>query len=368
MATTNFLSNGNSLVSVSDPGQLIASLPPLLGFRPADSLVVLGIGGPTGKQLGPVVRLDLPPPEKDIDVLDTLMTVFRGHVIRAVALVVVGRHGSQRPSGTELPHADLIELLHAGFGDLGPEIEHALWTPEIRAGSIWACYEDSGCRGTLPDETTTPTAAAATVAGCVTYDSREELAAQLNPPDPAAVRRTSRLLATAIDEIDPCRDPEEVLSDHASAVRAALTAVKRSEAGDGRSPLDISDDQVVRLALALSHTQVRDACLAMALAPGEDTRRQAERLWFELVRRVPEPERTEPATLLAYSAYMRGEGALATIALDVALAANPKNALAGLLTQCLLRGIEPRKLRNLGQVEHLTELCRPPDTDKGGDV
>lgn len=364
---TNILPTGDSRVSLTDHGQLIASLSAILGFRPADSLIAVSLVGPTGKQVGPVIRIDLPPPEEEAHVLDTFTTLLKGHQVRSVALVVVGEHDSQRPRDAELPHTDLIELLHAGFGDLGPTIEHALWTPEIREGSIWVCYEDRDCRGVVPDDMSTSAAAAAAAAGCVTFGSREEMEQQLVPKDPEAVERVSELLAKAADELDPPADPDQLIARCAGEVRAALAQVKRSEMSTGTG-LEFSDDQIVRLARALSHTRIRDACLAMALSPSESTRRQAERLWLELVRRVPEPERTVPAAMLAYAAYMRGEGALATIAIDTALAADPDNTLAGLLCQCLLRGLPPRKLRALGQVEDLVELTEPTDDDERGDA
>lgn len=366
--STNTLPGGDaSRISVADLGQFVASLPPIVGFRPADSLVAVGLVGPSGKRIGPVVRLDLPPPEQEVEVLETLSTLFGANQVRAVALVVVGEHESQRPRGAALPHADLVELLHAAWSDGGPEIEHAVWTPEIREGSIWACYEDAGCRGVVPDVSSTPTAAAAAAAGLVTFGSREELAQQLTPGDPAAVRRVSELLTKAIDEIDPAADPERLIAGYASDVRFALARVKQAEASATGGP-ELSDEQIARLALALSHTRIRNACLALALSPSESVRRHTERLLIELVRRVPEPERTEPAGVLAYIAYLRGEGALATIAIDVALAANPGNTLAGLLHQCLLRGMAPWKLRALGQVETLDELCGGPAAVGPGDA
>ena len=49
-------------VRISDPGEVAAALPHLLGFRPEESVVVVGLGGPSGGRVGLTVRADLPPP------------------------------------------------------------------------------------------------------------------------------------------------------------------------------------------------------------------------------------------------------------------------------------------------------------------
>jgi hypothetical protein len=354
--TTKILPDGRTGISLREPAQVIASLPPLLGFRPANSLIVLGLGGADGSQVRPAVRLDLPAPEHEPDVVQTLMHVFAENPVRAVNIVVAGRHPSQPPpSPSELPHQRLVDLLWEAFAVLGPEVQHAAWAAEIRGGAPWRCYVDEDCGGVLPDDNSTVTAAVFAADGHVTFDSREELARQLAPDDEAAVRRRAELLATAVDAMDPSSSSECLRDQGLALVRSALGQLRRGD-------LSFSDEQVVELALALSHTVVRDACLALAVVP--QASRDAERLWLELVRRTPAPERTEPAVLLAYSAYLRGEGALAGIAVANALDANPANVLAGLLSRCLNTGFPPERLRSLAQTEHLGSIC-PPDKPRG---
>ncbi|GAB3001672.1 DUF4192 domain-containing protein [Amycolatopsis acidiphila] len=351
--TTKILADGRTGVSVREPAQLIASLPPLLGFRPADSLVVLGLGGPDGGQVCPAVRLDLPAAEHEPDIVQALMEIFADSAVRAVNIVVVGRHPSQPPPTTP-PHRRLVELLCAAFAVLGPKVQHATWASEIRAGAPWHCYLEKDCEGVLPDENSTVTAAVFAASGHVTFDSREELADQLAPDDEAAVRRRAELMNAAVDALDPSVTAERRRDHGLALVRSALGRVRRGD-------LSFSDKEVVDLALALSNTAVRDACLALATVPYAS--RQAERLWLELVRRTPAPERTEPAVLLTYSAYLRGEGALAGIAADNALEANPANVLAGLLSRCLRTAFPPDRLTALAETDHLGALC-PPDTPR----
>ena len=73
----------------------------------------------------------------------------------------------------------------------------------------------------------------------------------------------------------------------------------------------------------------------------------AERLWLELTRSCPAPERAEPACLLAFYAYQRGDGGIASIALDAAEEACPGHALGKLLRGALSAGLPPEEMRAL---------------------
>ena len=54
-----------------------------------------------------------------------------------------------------------------------------------------------------------------------------------------------------------------------------------------------------------------------------------------------------PATLLAVSAWVRGDGAMANIALSRALSADPDYALAGLLSEALAACVPPDGIRQV---------------------
>lgn len=345
--TTNVLPDGRTKISVKHPTELIASIPQLLGFRPADSVVVLGLGGHNGKQVGPVIRLDLPPRVHEWDAVGVLVNTFVQNPGRAVKFVLVGRHPDHPPHPKGLPHVRLVKRLTSAFTDLGRTVEHAVWIPEFRGGAHWSCYQKRGCGGVLPDLDSTVTAATYAAEGYVTFDSREEMAAQLMPDDPAAIERRARLLHAT----EPGAAP--ALTDLTGEVRAAIDQVR-----EGR--LTFTDEQLVRLVRAVSDTRVRDACLALALPPLTEYSRYAERLWLELVRHTPVPERAELATLLGYAAYMRGEGGLARAAFANALEAAPEHLLAGLLTRCLDNGIAPKTLRRLGHPGDVEDPLIPP--------
>ena len=72
----------------------------------------------------------------------------------------------------------------------------------------------------------------------------------------------------------------------------------------------------------------------------------AEQLWILLARNLPDPERVNAAALLGYSAYIRGDGPFAGIALD----SDPGHVLATLLDGALHAGLRPAEVRGLAGV------------------
>lgn len=340
MTTTPAPPAGGMTVRVSEPAQLIAAIPHLLGFRPANSVVVLGFGGPTGNRVGPVLRLNLPTQIWEHEAAATLNATLTRYPVASAVIVIVGQPPGAPPRPADRPYARFVATLSAGLRVFGRPVTHAFWTPEIRAGAPWSCYDDPERAGLLPDDATTPVAAAVASKGFVTFESRADLVRLLDPDDPVAIAGRERLLESHLealgdrDELDSC----------AESLHQVELALARTETG----PPDLSDEEVVRLALALSDPQVRDACLAKALPAGSQESLRAEALWLELVRKSPAPERAEAAVLLGYSAYARGDGALARIAFDNALAAMPGHTLADLLVRCLDAGMPPERLRELG--------------------
>lgn len=362
MTTTTTPPQGGMTVRIEDPAHLIAAVPHLLGFRPANSIVLLGFAGAGGKQVGPVFRLDLPAPDWEIAVSAQLAALFCASPAERPTVVIVGRAPGRPPDPGDRPHTRFVRMLAEAFRALGKPVDHAFWTPAIRAGEPWSCYDDPDCGGILPDDAATPVAAAVAAKGFVTFDSREELARLLDPDDPLAVARRERLLERRLETLGEQGEQDGC----AQSFREVRQALAQAENG----PLDLSDDQVVHLALAISDARVRDACLAVAIPACGEQSLQAETLWLELVRKSPAPERAEAATLLGYSAYVRGEGALARIAFENALAAAPGHTLADLLVRCLDAGMPPERVRDLGNVEEQAKLLTPevpkPRSDTAG--
>lgn len=324
-------SSTRSSVRLSSPGELLAAVPHLLGFHPRDSLVLIALGGPRGSRLGLTLRADLPPPESYRPLAEQLLGPMLGNDAVAVCLAVVGGGAPETRDVTsaDLPHGGLIDVIEDVLAAADLPIAHALWTAAVEPGEAWYCYDDPDCRGELVDPRHSALAAATAVAGVVTFDSREQLAAQLRAADDETLTRRSAMLDAELDRKDPLPD---------AAANLALIRATLDEQGD-RPAMD--DEQIVRLAIALGDHVARDACLHFA--DGERSVRAA-RLWTTLVRETPAPERAEPACLLAFSAYQRGDGALAGIALDMAEQADPAHQLSALLREILDRGLPPALL------------------------
>jgi hypothetical protein len=317
-------------VRLSDPSELIAAIPHLLGFHPRDSVVLLALHG---KGLGLTVRADLVTDDQAPLLAEHLLTPIARQRPSGVALVVIG--GDPVPDG-ELPHRVLVNVIDDVLIGAGLPVVHAAWTTETANGAPWRCYDDPLCAGTVADPTASPLAVATVAAGAVTFSSREELAALLTADDPTVLQRRAALLDAA--------DAEHPLSARAVRQRrATLTGLYRAAAV---ADPELSDSIIAEVASALCDHRVRDACLPWCAGSGAVA---AERLWLALVRATPAPERAEPAALLAFTAYLRGDGALASVALEVALEACPHHSLSTLLRAALDGGLPPELLRGVAR-------------------
>lgn len=346
---------GRAPVDLRSPAQLLAALPYLIGFRPANSVVLLGHRAPAGNRLGLVLRGDLPRREDRAHQARALAPRFALAPHTGVTLVVVG--GRRRP-GSPPPHAGFVELLADALGEFGLPVLHAMWTADISEGAPWGCYADPDCGGELPDPQATLTAAVATGGGSVAFDSRDELAALLAPRSPEALARRAESLARLPS---PPWPEATCVSEAASVIR---TAFERQRRGEGPP----TDEEAVLLASALTLPEIRDVCLGMAVPPHAPAAREAERLWLTLVQELPAPERAEAAVLLGYTAFMRGDGTFAGMALENALEAKPDHVLAGLLKTVLNQGMPPEQLLGLALTADPTGLSgfglAPPDFEE----
>lgn len=100
----------------------------------------------------------------------------------------------------------------------------------------------------------------------------------------------------------------------------------------------------MRLGCALTDVQVRDTLYALAVGENAD---EAESLWGVLARALPAPWRAEALVLLAFSAYVRGDGPLTGVSLDAALRCAPGHRMAGMLDTALQSGLRPEHIRDL---------------------
>jgi hypothetical protein len=102
------------------------------------------------------------------------------------------------------------------------------------------------------------------------------------------------------------------------------------------------DDLVAWLGVVLTHIRVRDEAWVRIDAdrPGPHIA-----LWREVLRRVEPSYAPGPACLLAYAAFLAGDGGLANVALDRADQVDPRYTMAGLLRDVMQAGLPPTAAR-----------------------
>lgn len=348
-------------ITLTRPDEVIAALPHILGFVPAESLVVLCLGAPGG---GPTMRVDLPPRSASAPAVQLLA----GHVVasgatRAVVVVwtqeaddsdtVVGsRSGATR---RVLPRAALVDDLARALAADGIELVVALL---VRSGRWWSfscpppccpadgdracaqpCCPDDGWA--LPDEPgpgAVRLAAEAVGAGRDVLPSRESLVAAVGVSGSAAQWRARGAAARR------ARRAEVVLRERAGAdavrrrtYRTARDVLAAVEAGRGVHELD--EDVTAALRVGLDDRTARDLIITLGL---DHDLGHVLALLGEIARRTPDPAAAPICTVLAWIAYQRGDGALARVALDRALAGRPDYAMARLLERGLTQMVPPR--------------------------
>jgi hypothetical protein len=126
-----------------------------------------------------------------------------------------------------------------------------------------------------------------------------------------------------------------VITEGRRAVRDAIARYR-----DGGVITDA--DLLAWLVISLAHLPVRDDAWARMEPEHRDAHR---RLWTDLVRNAADPWVPAPAALLAFTAWQCGDGALASVAIDRALACDPDYSMALLLREILDAGVPPSAAR-----------------------
>ncbi|WP_299558750.1 DUF4192 domain-containing protein [uncultured Mycolicibacterium sp.] len=310
------------------PGALIAALPAVLGFVPERSLVLVTL---ERGALGCVMRVDLTPELPEA--ADELARVAAaGPADAAVAVIVDDRAPDCQACAAE--QCLLADALADALDTVGIELLAVHVVDRVAAGGRWRCVDDCGAAGVVEDPRSSPVALAAVLDGRRLYDRRADLLAAV-APDPA---RTAAVAAVLGDAASGPGGPRSD-ADAQGVARAVLAAVDR--VADGREP---ADTELAGLARGLGDVRVREVCYALAVGKRATA---AEALWLLLARSTSTPWRTEALVLLAFSAYARGDGPLAGVALDAALADAPGHRMAGMLDRALQRGIHPERIREL---------------------
>jgi hypothetical protein len=364
-------------VQVREPGELIAAVPALLGYHPENSLILVSLGGPDHTELRTVLRHDLVVPavgacgsDDDTVPLDGLVEMtavidryarrlVAEHSTAAVAIVVDAGAGSRRAA-----HRDLIAALRTRLQSSGVTLSASFATTEIARGVKWFGIGEPRWAGVVADPDTSEVTVAQVYAGRQIRRSRRDVEALVAADaDRQAQVRALLRAAAASGDLEASLDAAGGDAYHRRKLEEVLRQIANLAAGEPLLAVELAE-----LGMALRRTVVRDSLLALAAG---DMAAAAERLWMALTRALPEPERAEPAVLLAYSALLRGDGTLTGIALDAALDAAPWHRLAILLERSLNVAIDRARLLEPALVGYDTALAlgvRLPRIDTEDDI
>ncbi len=365
-------------VQIDSVAGILAVVPYLLGFHPSNSLVVIGIGPPQG-QIKLAFRYDLPDPPDAVqagDIAAHVVAVLKRQQIDQVIVVGYG-------PGTRV--TPVAELLRVRIDRAQIRLRDLVRVEDSRYWSYFCPGADCCPAEGVPfDARAHPAAAALTTAGLPAYPDRAALSRSLAPFTGAAaesmrlatqraLRRGEQLVGAALrpETGDASAPPAPALpapalpapapsvsapgaTRRATSRRAALEATMRLFAEAGRRAVRdaiatyraggqiTDDDQIAWLSVALTDLRVRDDAWARMDPAYRDAHR---RLWTDVVRRACPAYVPAPASLLAFTAWQAGDGALANIAIERALDADSAYSMALLLAEAIESGMPPSAAR-----------------------
>ncbi len=321
----------------ASPDAVLAVVPHMLGFYPSKSLVVLGLGAQDRVLV--TFRYDVPEPRDDQlaqDIAEHARHVLDRERISSALLVGYGPEDLVAPViGNAAVH-----LVHGGI-----DLREVL---RAEGGRYWSmlCDEPACCppEGRSYDPGSHPAAAVMAEAGLAAHPDREALARTLQRPAGSAdviSRATGRALARLSDllelgEAEGDRDPQ--LRATRTGRREIQRAIRRYRSG---ASID-SIEHLAWLAVLLSDIRVRDDAWARMHPAFRD---HHCRLWTDVLRSAALDYAPAPASLLAFTAWQTGNGALAGMAIDRALNANPSYSMAQLLAEVIEAALPPSAAR-----------------------
>ena len=326
-------------VRVGSPLSLLAVVPGLLAFQPSDSIVVIGTSQP-GAEVQLTLRYDLPDPAAPraaAAIADGLVSILAAQGITTAAAIGYGPDRAVSPLAAAL-------LMRAE--EAGVTLTEVLRAEDNRYWS-YVCSDPRCCppEGTPFDVSDHPVTRAFAASGRRVLASRQELAATIAPAEGAqatAVRRAVRGVERQVTQRvgRATRASQRIVRRRLVAAVGqpmAVDAIRRYRAGDELGP-----QAAAWLVVALRELRVRDDAWARMLP---EYNAAHTRLWADLTRLAPPGYVAAPASLLAFVAWQAGDGALANVALDRALADSRRYSMAMLLRRALDSGAPPSVAR-----------------------
>lgn len=325
------------------PLDLVAAVPYVLGFHPRDSVVLLTFG--PGE--APHARVDLPTGEDaQREVVQLLAEVVERHRVERVALLL---YTADPWLAATFHDAALPVFVGGGVG-----VVDVLRVGDDRVHSAG----DPDDPGTAYDLTSHPFTAEQVIEGVVVESSRDALAATLqcaDEDDALAVAAAAEECEGGFDGLPAFLTVQGLCESMADHGRWVQRTIRRSL----RTGRPLAPEDAGRLLALVDGVPLRDVAWA------EMSRTEASRhveLWRDLVRRCPRDLLPAPASLLAFAAWLAGQGALAWCALDRCLEVDPDYSMADCIAHLLAGAVPPSAWTPIAEDE-LPAFWSPPDLE-----
>lgn len=282
---------------------LIAAIPGLLGFVPAESILVIGI---SGSKIAMTARHDI---SGVAEVADYLAEVLHTHDVPTAVVVAITENDETGPAA--------VRTMSNALMSYGIETDRRVVVTRCDQP---APYRDliTGETGISSDYRESPTSANLVLTGQPVAHTREamrdSIAAATDPIDTEDVELQSELAAKAIVSAMvhwPTEVPRELSAQVAAMIR--------------------------------KHVIYRDALLRTAAYDA----RSAAAVFVELARPLRGTDRANVLTIAAVCYYLGGNGAMTGIIFDHITETGGLPTLAHLIDQALRAGIHPDKIREV---------------------
>lgn len=311
------------MASVKTPADLLSAIPFLVGFHPAESLVVVSVSNDDTLDLA--MRLDFPALDGKLPQLGEALIAHLNNN-NASGVLLVGY--------TDTPKASLVmNILATAIGERF-NLRESMLVANNRYRSL-ICQDETCCPAEgnpMPDFKSSALTAEQVANGKVLpYENTEALVASIQPNAMSMADDFISLVKsyTEISEQDGARAVQE-LADQALAGEVISTDLKAKVLG-----------------AIQTHVQVRDYALGVF-----NNSEVAEVTYLDLAKSAPVGF-VAPATALASAfVYENGNGAMAHRLLDRAIEADPEYSLARLLRRVFSAGWPPAGFAQLRSELH----------------
>lgn len=355
-------------IRLTSPGDLVASIPFILGFHPTDSLVIISI---RGGRVGLTTRIDLPPASEAPVIVDALVAPLSRDEAESLIVIAYG----EDLEATE----ERLTAAAANLGAVGFHLRHVITV----CGGLWRSLDGAGTGAWASERISVEAAGAAVTAefvgrGLAPLAGRHELITMVEAGPQA--HRAGRFF----DQL-----PDGVLDLGNAEVRCVVAGLWAHLLDTAQDAAPVTGPEAALAALSLREVPLRDGIIAW-LTPGTLEVADLPEHVRAVLALLPQPQRSTPdhaaadagweagmrtrnrlaalctllpdahaatmLTVLASHAWWRSEGSLARVALDRALRSDPTNRLARLMDLMVSQGI-PSVTRPWGGDDRPLQRC-----------